>query len=79
MGVVPAIHVRNVPESIIFALRERAQRRGRSMQQDILEILQAAASEPIASEPVEPIHLITVRTPGRSTWRREDIYDDEGR
>jgi plasmid stability protein len=76
---VPAIHVRNVPESLIVALRERAARRGHSMQQDILEILQAAAAEPSAGEPLPPIRLITVKTPGRSTWRREALYDDEGR
>jgi plasmid stability protein len=76
---MPAIHVRNVPESVIIALRERAARRGQSMQQNILEILQAAAAEPVAGNPLPPIRLITVKTPGRSTWRREELYDDEDR
>jgi plasmid stability protein len=77
--LMPAIHVRNVPESLIIALRERAARRGCSMQQDILEILRAAAAEPVAGEELPPMRLITVKTPGRSSWRREELYDDEGR
>jgi plasmid stability protein len=76
---MPAIHVRNVPESVLAALRERAAHRGHSMQQELRAILEAAAAEPVAGEPPPPIRLVTTRTPGRSTWRREDIYGDEGR
>ena len=76
---MPAIHVRNVPESLIIALRERAERRGLSMQRDILEILQAAAAEPVAVEVRSPIQLIKVKTSGTSTWRREDLYGEDGR
>jgi plasmid stability protein len=73
-----ALHVRNVPETLLAALRERAARRGHSMQQEVLQILEAAAGEPLAEEPVSPIRLIKVTTGGRSTWRREEIYSDEG-
>ena len=41
-----ALHVRNVPESLIVALRERAERHGHSIQQEVLQILEAAAAEP---------------------------------
>ena len=49
------------------------------MQQEILEVLQAAASDPLAGSVPPPIQLITVKTPGKFSWTREDIYDDEGR
>lgn len=76
---MPAIHIRNVPETLVAALRERAARRGHSMQQDLLEILEAAAAEPVEVEAPPPLRLFTVKTAGKSTWRREDIYGDEGR
>ncbi|MHB2023146.1 MAG: FitA-like ribbon-helix-helix domain-containing protein [Mycobacteriales bacterium] len=74
-----AIHVRNVPEPVLTALRERARRHGHSMQQEIRQILaQAAAARP-PREALEPIPLTTVRTAGASTWRREEIYGDAAR
>jgi plasmid stability protein len=79
MITMGALHVRNVPESVIAALRERAARRGHSMQQELLRILEAAAVEEEQLEELPPIRLVTVETDGRSTWRREDIYGDEGR
>ncbi|HEX6338080.1 MAG TPA: hypothetical protein VFZ85_14055 [Jiangellaceae bacterium] len=76
---MPAIHVRNVPESIVVALRERAQRHGRSMQEEIREILAAAASERPAALDVRPLNLVTANTSSTSSWRREEIYGDDGR
>jgi plasmid stability protein len=75
-----AFNVRNVPEPIAAALRERASRHGRSLQQELLVILEAAAAEPVsATSPPAPIQLKTVRTAGSSSWSREEIYDDEAR
>lgn len=79
MVVMAAIHVRDVPETVVAALRERADRHGHSMQQELRDILTAAANEPPETEAVRPVRLTTVRTGGRSTWRREEIYDDQGR
>ena len=76
---MPAIHIRNVPEPMLSALRERAAAHGRSMQQEVLAILDAATAEPIPRQAPSPIQLVTVRTSTNTTWRREDIYDDEGR
>ena len=75
-----AFNVRNVPETVAAALRERASRHGHSLQQELLLILEAAATEP-ASNPTAPppIQLRTVRTSGSSAWSREEIYGDEGR
>jgi plasmid stability protein len=69
---VPAIHIRNVPDSMLGALRQRAAAHGRSLQQEVLAILDAATAEPGR-------RLVTVRTSAHSTWRREDVYGDAGR
>lgn len=61
------------------ALRERAERHGQSMQQEIREILEAAATTSPPGEPPDPVRLTTVRTAANSTWDREEIYGDEGR
>jgi plasmid stability protein len=75
---VVAFNVRNVPESVAAALRERASRHGRSLQQELLSILESAAAQPAADTSVPPpIQLKTVRTGGTSTWSREEIYGDE--
>jgi plasmid stability protein len=74
-----AIHIRDVPESVASALRERAARHQQSMQQELLEILREAAAERVAGDTPPPIRLATVRTSGESTWRREELYDDQGR
>lgn len=76
---MPAIHVRNVPAGTIAGLRERARRHGHSMQQEIREILDAAAAEPLATETPPPIDLVTTHAGTTSTWRREEMYGDEGR
>jgi len=74
-----ALHVRNLPESVVTALRERAARHGQSMQQEIRQILEAAAEASPPREPLEPVRLTTVRTAVTSTWDREGIYGDGGR
>ncbi|MGH9301253.1 MAG: FitA-like ribbon-helix-helix domain-containing protein [Acidimicrobiales bacterium] len=74
-----ALHVRNLPESVVTALRERAARHGWSMQQEIRQILEAAAKSPPAGELPLPVRLTTVRTAVTSTWGREEIYGDAGR
>lgn len=76
---MPAIHVRDVPEPVLAALRERAAQHQHSMQQELRQILVAAASEPLTGKAVEPLELTTVRTPGTSTWSRTEIYDDAER
>ena len=74
-----ALHIRDVPEPVVTALRERAARNGRSMQQELRQVLEAAATAAPPAKPVEPIRLRSVRTTASSTWRREDVYDDTGR
>lgn len=72
-----AIHVRNVPATVVAALRERAERHGQSMQQEIRQVLERAAAERPGPQETEPLRLTTVRTATTSTWRREEIYGDD--
>jgi plasmid stability protein len=76
---MPAIHVRNVPESTFIALRERARRHGHSMQEEIRLILAAAASERPSGQVAPPLELVMANTSSTTSWRREDIYGDDGR
>jgi plasmid stability protein len=74
-----AFNVRNVPGPVATALRERARRHGRSLQQELLSILESAAAEPVSGSTLPPLELTTVNSHGSSTWSREDLYGDEGR
>jgi len=75
-----AFNVRNVPGPIAAALRERARKHGRSLQQELLAILESAAAEPTpGSATLPPLQLTTVHSGGSSTWSREDVYGDDGR
>jgi len=75
-----ALNIRNVPEPVAAALRERASRHGHSLQQELLSILESAAAEPASPTTAPPpVRLKTVRTGGTSTWSREEIYGNEGR
>ncbi len=65
-------------EGLVRILRERARRHGRSLEQELRAILDAAENAAGAA-PLPPIRLTTVRTVGGSTWSREEIYGDEGR
>jgi plasmid stability protein len=76
---MPALNVRNVPERVVVALKERAARRGRSLQQELIAILEEAAARIPRAPRRPPLKLVTVKTKSRSSWRRDEIYGDEGR
>ena len=65
-------------EGLVRILRERAKRHGRSLEQELRAILDAAENA-LSPAQLPPIRLTTVRTSGGSTWSREEIYGDEGR
>lgn len=72
--------MRNVPGPVAAALRERARRHQRSLQQELLAILESAAAEPVPpAESLPPLALTTVNIGGSQNWSREDIYTDDGR
>ncbi len=74
-----AFNIRNVPGPVAAALRERARRHGRSLQKELLAIVESAAAEPTSSpDSLPPLQLTTGNSGGSSTWSREEIYGDDG-
>ena len=76
---MPAVHVRNVPEEVLDALKRRAEAHHRSLNGEILEILDRAANQTPAGQPPGPLRLTLARTEGAQTWSRQGIYDDDER
>jgi len=52
------ILVRNVPESVIATLKLRAASNRRSLQQELLEVLEEAADQGVSQTPAEIAHRI---------------------
>ena len=76
---MPAVHVRDVPEEVLEALKRRAARHERSLQRELRHLLCSIAKEEPSAEPVPPIALKLSDASPASSWRREEIYDDDGR
>lgn len=74
----PAAAMPDDAQDLLSLLRERARRHGRSLQQELRVLLDAAESAQ-AHDPLPPIRLTTVRTAGTAAWSREEMYGDEGR
>ena len=71
---MPALHIRDVPEETVAALKAKAARNGRSMQQELRELLDRAADEP--SRPRRRrLDLSFVDSGNSEPWDRDDIYD----
>lgn len=77
MIAMPALHVRDVPEETIAAIKRRAAQHGHSVQQELREVLAKAAAEPIAGRRPRQLQLRTVATGEASPFDRDDFYDDE--
>jgi plasmid stability protein len=62
------ILIRGVPEPVLAALRQRASRHRRSLQQELLGVLETVAQEPERRTAVETAAAIRCRlgTPGRT-------------
>lgn len=76
---MPALHVRDVPEATVAAIKRRAARRGHSMQQELREVLEHAAAEPVAGSRPRLLDLRTVTTGRTEPLDRADFYDDDER
>ena len=74
-----AIHVRDIPRQVIDALKRRAARNHRSLQQELKRILCALAEEEEPKLSLPPIELYMSDAPAKGPWTREDIYGDDGR
>ena len=74
-----ALHIRDVPEETVAALRRRAARQGHSMQQEMREALARAAAEPLTERPPRSLRLHTVDSGRTEAFDRDDFYDDDER
>lgn len=80
MDSMSALHIRDLPEDVVDALKRRAKRHNRSLQGELRQILVTEASKEPSGEPYPPLqlHFAEVAEPAGS-WSREDIYGDDGR
>lgn len=76
---MPAIHVRDLDDAVVEALKARAARNHRSLQGELKSILETAAREEDGGKRRRKPRLRTVSVGGRSTFSRDDIYRDDGR
>jgi plasmid stability protein len=75
-----ALHVRNLDDAVIDALKKRAASKRRSLQGEVKTILEEAAfgSRKSRDKPTL-LRLNKVRVGSPSKYSREDIYEDDGR
>ena len=70
-----SLHIRDVPEQTIDRLKRRASKHHRSLQGELLALLEEAARQAVLDDSPE-FTLHTVRTQGAQNWSREGIYED---
>jgi len=70
--------IRNVKPATKLTLTEIARAHGRSLQAELLDVLERAAAEPQAPPGKTTLELVRGRSQGSSTWSRDEIYR-EGR
>ena len=75
---MPAIHVRDIPEEVIEALKRRAARHRRSLQKELVHILESLARDEPEGIKLPPLELKFSKAE-KGKWSREDIYGDDGR
>jgi plasmid stability protein len=71
-----SLHIRDVPEPTIARLKRRALLHHRSLQGELIFVLEEAARQIPQEEPAE-FSLNTVRTNGTQNWSREAIYESD--
>lgn len=76
---MPALHIRDVPEETVAAIKRRAARHGRSVQQELRDVLEKVASEPVTGGRPRRLTLRTVATGRDESFDRADFYDDDER
>ncbi len=73
-----SLHIRGVPEPTIDRLKRRAARHHRSLQGELLALLEEAAQQ-FSADDEEAFELLTVKTGRRQPWTRGEIYEDDAR
>jgi plasmid stability protein len=76
---MPAVQIREVSPEVIAALQRRAARNGRSLEAELRHILAVAAREEPPSPSIPPAELKLSSVSPETTWRREEVYGDDGR
>jgi len=78
---MPAVHIRNLDDAIIEALKERARRNRRSLQGEMRSILEAAAVEQdqVAGRTKRQLRLRTVSIGRPRKFSRDVIYQNDDR
>ncbi len=77
---MPALHIRNVDDAVITAIKERASKNHRSLEGELRQILtEAARGQPVTHKQRTELMLRIVSVPQESTVGREEIYGDDGR
>ena len=71
--------VRDVSPRVVEALKRRAKANHRSLQGELLVVLEEAAARAPYPEPPPPLALVLSDAPGPASWSREEMYGDEGR
>jgi len=78
---MPALHVRNLDDAVVSALKARAAKNHRSLQGEVKSILESAVSHEPGGRVSgrRRLRLHTVRIGRPTSFSREVIYDDDGR
>jgi plasmid stability protein len=76
---MPAVQIRDLSPEVLAALERRAARHERSLEGELRHILAAVAREEPPSAPLPAIELKLSQASPPTSWRREEIYDDDGR
>ena len=76
---MPAVQIRDVSPDVIAALKRRAARHERSLEGELRYILAVVAREEPPPSPLPPVELKLSQASPPTTWRREEIYGDDGR
>ncbi|MEX0330583.1 MAG: hypothetical protein AB3N64_04085 [Puniceicoccaceae bacterium] len=74
-----AIHIRDLSEETLAGLKRRAARHRRSLQKEAQIILEEAARMQETGEDKRELRLHRVNTGRRGSWKREEMYGEDGR
>ena len=76
---MPAIHIRDLDDAVIAALKARAAAHRRSLQGEVRTILEGAIAESARGGRQRKLRLHTVRVGRPVRYSRDVIYGDEDR
>jgi plasmid stability protein len=75
---MPAIHIRNLDDAVIDALKRRAAKNHRSLEGELRELLERTAfAEEAPRRRSRRLQLRTVSVGARTAYGRDEIYGDE--